>query len=191
MDARETVTSPRLISLLKDLAGDRLNALDNFWQEISIRGAPLVEPIPGNERDLLVTFLYRSTKDDARIGLVSDLSGRMGDYEAMTLLPGTDVWFISHRLPEDTRETYQLSIDGQDYLDPFNPEKEVFPVDEDTGFGGWESSVFELPAAPVQAWSSPRPGVATGQASKYYLASQILGHEYPVWIYTPPGYSPV
>ncbi len=56
MDAHENVTSPRLMLLREELSKGKITALDNFWQEISTRGAPLLEPIPGNERDQLVTF---------------------------------------------------------------------------------------------------------------------------------------
>ncbi len=113
----------------------------------------------------------------------------MGEYEEMFHLPSTDIWFKTHQLPKDTRETYQFSIDGQNNLDLLNPRRQLFPLDEDTGIGGWESSVFELPDAPPQPWITPRPGVATGQVVKHYFRSEILGNKYPVWIYTPPGYT--
>ena len=189
MDANNTVTSPRLLRLREELADRKQSALDNFWHEVAASGVPLVEPIPGDERDRLVTFLYRTSNNDVNIGLVSNLPGRMGEYEKMLQLPGTDIWYITHRLPKDTRETYQISIDGRNCIDPLNPQKQLFPLDEDTGIGGWESSVFELPDAPAQSWSSPRPDVPVGQVIKQYFRSQILGNEYPIWIYTPPGYS--
>jgi enterochelin esterase-like enzyme len=189
MDTHEIVTSPRLISLREELAEGKLTALENFWQEIAASSAPLVEPIPGNERDRLVTFLCRNDKDGVKIGMVSNLPGGMGEYEAMQHLPGTDIWYISHRLPSDTRETYQFSVDDQNIADPLNPQKQVFPLDEYSGMGGWESSVFELPDAPPQPWFSPRPGVPAGQVVKHLFHSEILGNAYPVWIYTPPGYS--
>lgn len=189
MDTHETVISPRLILIKDELTVGKLTTLDNFWKEIEETGSPLIEPIPGNEYDRLVTFLYRSAREDAKIGLVSNLPGRMGEYEEMQHLPGTDIWYISHQLPSDTRETYQFSIGGQNSLDPFNSRKFLFPLDEDTEVGGWESSIFELPDVPPQPWSSPRPGISAGQVVKHYYQSQILGNEYPVWIYTPPGYS--
>jgi enterochelin esterase-like enzyme len=190
MDAHEIIISPRLIRLMDELAEGKLTVLDTFWEEIAGLGSPLIEPIPGNEQDRLVTFLYRSAKEDAKIGLVSNLPGRMGEYEDMRHLPGTDIWYISHQLPSDTRETYQFSIDDQNILDPLNPKKQLFPLDEDSGIGGWESSVFELPGAPPQPWFSARLGVPAGQVVKHPFRSEILGNVYPVWIYTPPGYSP-
>src|SRR5215813_2114626 len=53
--------SPRLVGLRDRIkSGDR-EALDNFWKEISERGAPIVEEVPGNNRDVLVTMLWRAT----------------------------------------------------------------------------------------------------------------------------------
>ena len=190
MDIHETVISPRLIRLKGKLAEGKLIALDTFWEEIARLGSPLIEPIHNNEQDRLVTFLYRSAREDAKIGMVSNLPGKLGGFEEMQHLPGTDIWYISHQLPSDTRETYQFSIDDQNIIDPLNVHKQLFPLDEDSGIGGWESSVFELPDAPPQPWSSPRAGIPAGQVVKHYYRSEILGNEYPVWIYTPPGYSP-
>jgi len=189
MDAHENVTSPGLALLKEELSKGKITALDKFWLGIGMRGAPLIEPILGNERDQLVTFLCRSSEDGVKIGLVSNLTGSMGEYEEMPHLPGTDIWYKSHQLPKDTRETYQFSIDGQNRVDLLNPRRQLFPLDEDTGIGGWESSVFELPDAPAQPWIAPRPGVPTGRVVKHHFSSEILDNDYPVWIYTPPGYT--
>ena len=189
MDTDVAGVSPRLARLQIDIANGQPTALDAFWEEITRRGTPLVEPIPESKQSL-VTFLWQSREATSNVALVSNLTGRMGDHEKMAQLPGTDLWFKTHRVPTDTRETYQLSIDGQDITDPLNPRKFRFPLDEDTGVGGWESSIVELPDSPSQPWSSPRPDIPAGQVVKHYYQSEILGNEYPIWIYTPPGYSP-
>jgi len=189
MEIHAALNSRKLFRLHEDLVEGKLAALENFWQEISARGTPIIEPIPGNAHERLVTFLYRNSNDEKQIGLVSNLTGRMGEYEEMQHLPGTDIWYITHQLPSDTRETYQFSIDNHNITDPLNSQKQLFPLDEDSGIGGWESSVFELADAPPQPWLSPRPGVATGQVVKHSFRSEILDKVYPVWIYTPPGYS--
>jgi enterochelin esterase-like enzyme len=189
MDIHAAKNSPKLTRLREDLAEGGLASLEHFWQEISATGTPLIEPIPGNAHERLVTFLYRHGNDEKQIGLVSNLTGGLGEYEEMQQLPGTDIWYITHQLPSDTRETYQFSIDSQNITDPLNSQKQLFPLDEESGIGGWESSVFELADAPPQPWLSPRPGVATGQVVKHSFRSEILDRVYPIWIYTPPGYS--
>jgi len=39
-------------------------ALTTFWREVEAEGAPLVEPIEGDERHVLLTFLWR---DDGEV----------------------------------------------------------------------------------------------------------------------------
>jgi enterochelin esterase family protein len=48
--------SPRLALLQRQLEAGGSGALEEFWREVAARGAPLVEPLPG-ERYALVTFL--------------------------------------------------------------------------------------------------------------------------------------
>src|SRR6476619_359590 len=54
----------RRLSALRDRikSGDR-EALGSFGKEINQRGAPIVEPVPGNDRDVLVTILWRATAE--------------------------------------------------------------------------------------------------------------------------------
>src|SRR5256885_969148 len=59
----DRLLSPRLAALRDRIkSGDR-EALDNFWKELSERGAPIVEGVPGNDRDVLVTMLWRATEE--------------------------------------------------------------------------------------------------------------------------------
>ena len=59
--------SPRLLALSDRLkSGDR-TALDNFWKEISERGAPIVEPAAGSDRDVLVTMLWRAKEETRNV----------------------------------------------------------------------------------------------------------------------------
>src|SRR2546421_11911284 len=55
--------SPRLQALQERLKSGGREALDNFWKEISERGAPIVEEVPGNDRDMLVTMVWRAKEE--------------------------------------------------------------------------------------------------------------------------------
>lgn len=182
-----TLTSPRLEILRQAVEAGNTAALDVFWQEISARGTPLTEPIPGSDQSL-VTFLWQAKDESGDVAVVSNLSGRDGASEAMARLPGSDVWYKTYTLFNHTRESYQIALEGSHVADPLNPVKHIFPVDEDTGVGGWESSVFELADAPPDRWSKPLPDVPAGQVTKHRLRSALIGDEYPIWVYTPPGY---
>ncbi|MCQ3977025.1 MAG: hypothetical protein DPW09_26645 [Anaerolineae bacterium] len=183
------LVSPRLSTLQQELAAGTAAALDAFWQEVGQQGTPLIEPIAGEEKYSLVTFLWRATDKTQNVALVSNLSGQMGASEAMTRLPATDLWYKTYKLPNDTRESYQFAVAGNNVTDPFNPRQHIFPGDAEIGFTGWVSSVFELPDTPPQPWSSPRPNVPQGQVTLHRVRSELLDNEYRVWVYTPPGYT--
>lgn len=190
---RTDLPSRRLALLSSAVEQGSSLAVAEFWKEIALTGAPLIElesdRADPNESDTrLVTFVWRGRGSDTEVGVVSNLTGSIGVYERMTLLPGTDVWYRSYRLPADTRETYQISVNGENRLDPLNPKIEHFPKDEDTGVGGWESSILELPGAPPQPWIVPRAELGNGKIIKEYFSSAILGNTYPIWVYTPPSY---
>src|SRR5205807_7203206 len=59
--------SPRLAALRDRIkSGDR-ETLDNFWKQISERSAPIVEEVPGNDRDVLVTMLWRAREETKNV----------------------------------------------------------------------------------------------------------------------------
>ena len=189
MTTEVALASPRLAALQQELEVGNVAALDAFWQEVKEQGAPLLEPIPSDARNLRVTFLWRTTEETQSVALVSNLSGQMGASETMTCMPGTDLWHKTYKLPNDTRESYQFAVAGNNLTDPFNPHKHVFPSDPEIGLTGWESSVLELPDAPSQRWSTPHVSIRRGQVTLHRIRHEVLDNEYRVWVYTPPGYT--
>ncbi|GAB4581892.1 MAG: hypothetical protein Fur0022_46440 [Anaerolineales bacterium] len=183
------LNSPKLEILRQAVEAGNMTAVETFWQDIRQNGAPLVEPIAGDDQHSLVTFLWRATDDTQTIAVVSNLSGKMGASEPMTRLAPTDLWYKTYRLPSDTRETYQFAVAGNHVSDPLNPHQHIFPDDAEVGLTGWVSSVLELPDAPPQPWSKPRLNTPSGQVTLQRVYSQFLNNEYRVWIYTPPGYN--
>src|SRR3989442_7017929 len=60
-------SSPRLLALQDQLkSGDR-DALNNFWKEITERGAPMIEGVPGSDSDVLVTILWRAREETRNV----------------------------------------------------------------------------------------------------------------------------
>src|SRR5262245_59064957 len=86
--------SPRLAALQDRLkAGDRA-ALDSFWKEIAERGAPIIEPAAGSDREMLVTMLWRARGETRNVFVF-----RLGDVsKPMTRLLDTDLWHKTFRL---------------------------------------------------------------------------------------------
>jgi hypothetical protein len=128
------IRSPRLLALEKQLKTVDPMPLDNFWREVKQRGTPLVEQIPGDDKHVLVTFLWRGDKETRNVIVFSSFTkghpcctGHSADQLAqgkMTKLEGTDVWSKTIRLPYDARFTYYLSPNDSLVPDPGRTEKD-------------------------------------------------------------------
>lgn len=200
--------SPRLLTLKQALESGRGEALGEFWLEVARSGAPLVEPVRGDEQNFLVTFLWRDKAAEkfvavfpfARVNPLPHLFARM---------EGTDLWYKSYRLRRDARFEYLVS--AEDSLSPFaapepfeeggwlthlrpdplNPHKFVEPPDEEVPDSREEvTSVVELPGAPAQPFVAERAGVAKGRVELLRYGGGTSDRGRRVWVYTPPGYRP-
>lgn len=210
MEPAASVSSPRLRALHDTLERDA-DALDAFWREIQASGAPLVEPVEGDDSQRLVTFLWRGDAATEHVLLWSHFT--VGDIRdnALARLPGTDIWFRTYQQRSDLRTTYALSpnnplttwkaLGGDDaaydrhwcehwQADPLNPHTYALPHDPVRPLPYFEhpQSRLELPHAPPQRYVAARPGVPRGTLTLASFRSAILGNERRVWVYTPPGY---
>jgi CubicO group peptidase (beta-lactamase class C family)/enterochelin esterase-like enzyme len=195
--AVEKYRSPRMASLSRALASGDHGALDRFWREVAERGAPLVEPLDGDNDYVLVTFLWRARFETRNVVVVHWARfyslDRLDDYK-MVRLGDTDLWYRTLRIRRDARFVYRLSpndplrfggtADAQRgasaQADPLNPRR--WP-DADS-----RQSLLELPGAPPQPWVVRRTGVPAGTVQKHRLASPRLGNERDIFVYTPAGY---
>lgn len=198
-----TLLSPRLRSLANDLSRLRTTTLDGFWREIAQNGTPLVEPIPGENRFLYVTFLWQgtvATRNVVVLTLGNDQLGSPGYFAQaqLTQLPNSNVWYRTYRLRNDARFSYRMAEnDSLQVLTDFNLDPQraaAFKPDPLNSrhytnvFG--ENSVVELPNAPAQPWIERLPGVTEGKLESFPLHSGILNNDRKIWVYTPTGYSP-
>ena len=101
----DRLLSPRLAALRDRIkSGDR-EALDSFWKEIEERGAPIVEEVPGNYRDVLVTIVWQAREETRNVFVF-----RVGDVsKSMTRLLDTDLWYKTFQLQKGARFIYQLA----------------------------------------------------------------------------------
>jgi enterochelin esterase family protein len=207
MAIKEQYQSLRITSLQRQLDLGDINALDEFWHDVSKQGAPLIERLAGDDRHLLVTFLWRAAEELDNVVVVGSLAGYEFAHNQMTRLLNTDLWYKTYQARVDTRTMYWLSpndslIPAPDVTDwaarsaswrtdSFNPHTFVWPKDEqDPNDSDLMWSVLELPEAPPQPWSTAYPDIPEGQVTIHRLASGILKNERRIWVYTPPGYSP-
>jgi enterochelin esterase family protein len=176
-DWRAGATSPRLDQLRRSVAGGDAGAVARFWDEVAPHPTTLIEPIAGDPRHVLLTFLYRDARARSGVVVFNELaSARDMSDNAMARLPGTDVWFKTYWIRDDMRLDYAFVPDP-------TPESVAAAARGDT-------SVVELPAAPPQPWIRPRAGVPAGKLEEQEVDSRILGERRGAWVYTPAGYDP-
>jgi enterochelin esterase family protein len=200
--------SPRMETLRKELEHGNRTALENFWRQVAKEGTPLIEPIPGDDQHVLLTFLWRAKQELQNVVLMGAMTGDYLADNQLTHLPGTDLWHRTYEVRSDARFTYAFSLNDpltyprdaesekRRYLeprphDPLNPHTFVYPKREDAPKSREEAeSVVELSRAPGQPWITRRPDVPAGNVELHHFKSAILGNERSVWIYTPAGYAP-
>lgn len=169
--------SPRLSALARTVKAGNRAALREFWEEVQGK-TPLVETVPGDDQLRRVTFLWRGGAEASEVTLEAPVLPDSQD-ASLQRLAGTDVWFLTVRLPATARFLYGFRRPGTKLiLDPLNPLKFR------------SSSYVELPAAPPQSWIGIQPDVPKGTLQQEKLSSKNLKEERSVSIYTPPGYDP-
>jgi enterochelin esterase-like enzyme len=182
--------SPRISRLLSTLSASAAPArvADEFWTEANGSGTPLVEPC--DDETVLVTFLWRGEARSSRAWWGVDVP--------LVQIPSTDLWYGTTILPAALRTIYCLTHDGAEGAPPDgtgsgashvnlgNPRAVHFPADpvDQVDTEHW-FSLLELPAAPEEPWTDPRPGVAAGELVDAELHSAALGGVRPVTVYRP------
>ncbi len=191
--------SPRLVALQDRVRSGDQSALDSFWKEIAGRGAPIIEGVPGNDRDVLVTMLWRAKEETKNVFVF-----RLGDVsKPMARLLDTDLWYKTFRLQKGARFIYQFAANLPDPKewrgitrfagalrnDPLNPLQFAERWNEFNPYEVTFFSAVELPSAEPQIWNVARSTVPAGRVQREKFTSKLLGNERPIWIYTPHGYA--
>ncbi|MGY0019727.1 enterochelin esterase [Streptomyces sp. YJ-C3] len=198
----------RVARLLDDLTGAdgplRADLAAAFWADVERLGAPLVEPIEGEPDHRTLTFLYRGHRATRHVLLFSNRlvdRARLAD-ALLHHVPGTDIWHLGLRLRADHRGAYRMAADISTGHPPADPDRlqeflrtlqryagpdPLNPRTIPTRWGGPDSSVFALPAAPGQRWEGPAREVPRGRVERHRVDSPALGAVRDVWVYLPPG----
>ncbi|HEY3269329.1 MAG TPA: alpha/beta hydrolase-fold protein [Armatimonadota bacterium] len=188
----EPLASPRLAALARDVEAGHRDAMDAFWRQVQGK-APLVEPVHREPRSRRVTFLWRG---DANVTSVALLGGgaTAGIAKPMARLADTDLWYLTETHPSRARFEYFFLV-NEPSADPRNvselmramergqPRPDLLNPKEFAG-----RSYVELPDAPPQPWIVRKPGAPVGRLTQRTFQSRALKAEYPLSVYTPPGY---
>ena len=207
--AAPKIESPKILALSASVARGEPNAVANFWKESATTGVPLIEPAPGDDENMLVTFLWRGGVNTRNV-LVwwQPFAEKWETDYLMSPLEGTDVWFRTLRISKRKRFVYQLAPNAPPIslarhpladpapglladaaqIDPLNPKTflstDTVDVREHSGL-----SILEMPDAPPQPWIALRMGVPAGHVAKTSFKSALLKNERDIYVYTPAGYS--
>jgi len=198
-------------SLLKpstEIASPRLKQLTDsasvakFWAQIEKEGTPLIEPLPDDARNMLVTFIWRARGETKGLMVQGQLCGQENCF--MKRLGNTDLWYVSLKINRHVRTYYSFVpnissapksdadftlVEALTQRDPLNP-KGWFESDDDPDVPIHHGvSRLEMPDAPAQPWADKRKNVPEGQVEKHSFTSALLKNTRDVWVYTPPGYS--
>ena len=116
--------SPALLQLQAQLAqatpAQKPVLLQAFWSAALAHGAPLLEPLPQQPQEALVTFLWRapSGTQDLPHHVRVEWAMRSADPFTFQRLPDTDIWHLSLPLPRGLRAAYQLVVDPVQWPGP-------------------------------------------------------------------------
>lgn len=197
VNSGEIPVSPALAALQKELKAENRSALEDFWQEVTKKGAPLVEPVPGESEYVWLTFLWQDKGNTENVVIWSDL-GDWGNLDSLRMirLSGTNVWYKTYRVRNDARFAYRLTVN--DSLQPFGSEargkkKNVFIADplnphQYDFFKPTIYSVVEFPSAPSLELTKRNPEIPKGQVERTNFSSKVLRNDHRIWVYTPPAY---
>ena len=128
-------------------------------------------------RTKVVTFLWRGDKTTRRVFLIGGIPG--GD-ETLDRLEGTDVWYLSEKIPVRARFGYMFLVNYPKMVSgdwSRNPMPRPDPLN--SARMGLQS-IVELPKAPPQPWLQERPGVIVPKITEVPVRSANLSAAPPV-----------
>lgn len=199
--------SPRISTLQRDVAAGRTAAQAEFWKEVESQGSPLVERLSENDTEVLATFVWKDLGDTKSVIVNARMNGAdpfSDPRSRMNRIPGTDVWYLSHRFPADAEFLYQLAVNLSEgggasatarmqralHSDPLN--LNPYPEKSDPLFDPsqpWRNgSIARMPAVPANPWLTRRTNVPTGTLHEATVKSAFLKMANPrsVWVYASP-----
>ena len=202
--------SPRIEALRAALKAGRQGSVQAFWKEMKKQGAPILEPLPNDNRNMLVTFVWKGTAGTQNVFVIRlPFAAAAPEDYFMTHLSHSDVWYKTLAIDRTTRFEYSIApnvpqlppiSEGLDNraitliaagarTDPLNPKVgRVDKTDLDSpDYAG--RSYVEMPGAPPQPWIVEQPDVPAGKVEMQTFPSTLLKNQREIAIYLPPGYS--
>jgi len=203
--------SPSIAAVTRSVAAGDARAVDVFWSTVARNASPLIETVPGDDKHVLATFLWKDPGDTKAI--VVDARFFSADpadepRNRMQRMAHTDIWYLTVQLPIDAEVLYQLWVNPpdsaagtpgsriQNYARPDPLNAHTYPEKDDALYDAsqpWRiGSIARMPAVPDNPWIARNNGVAHGTFTRRSVQSTHLSMANPrtVWVYTTPGTLP-
>lgn len=195
-EAKVVCESPRLSELATAIQAGATDAVSTFWGECKQIGTPLVEPIPGQNDQVWVTFVYGGDIDTKNVVLNGTIAKEQPADNRLQRLLDTDIWYVTRRARHDLRGNYSFTVNDPALLDddgdanerarrstrirkdPFNAKRNV------------NGSILELAKAPPQPWIEKNAEAPPGTLHMENIHSVILNNDRRISVYRPASYDP-
>jgi enterochelin esterase-like enzyme len=176
--------------------GQSTPSAETLTRRAAVEGTPLVDAIENDPRYAQLTFVWRGGPETRNIAVVGTFM--KAPLVAMTRIEGSEVWYLTTRVPSGARFAYWLAentpmvTEGPQVsamlaalqADPLNPHRTCA---SDAPLKGCKSNV-EMPGAPAQPWIVKHSETPAGTIEKFRLTSERLKNERDLSVYTPAGY---
>lgn len=194
------IQSAKIADLYEKLIKGQCNALDIFWDDIKQSGSPIIEEIHGDDKNVMVTFVYRAKDEIENVVVYGAFPSYRYKENLMEHLLDTNLWYKTYIVRNDIRFGYNYSVNDaldDDYkkrnmnfiLDEFNKNKIVFlKDDEDEEDMDIQRSFVELSKVKDDVWTRKMDHKCNGTLDITRYESKSLNNTRRVWVYKPFGY---
>lgn len=202
-DSNNTVKnfqSTKIRNLYNNLAEGNHKALDIFWNELKKIGSPLIEEIEGDNKNVMVTFIYKAKEKIKNVVISGAFPSYRYSENIMDQLLDSNLWYKTYKVRNDIKFAYNYSVNdaldddyekryGNFILDEFNPNIIVFPKDEEDEEDIEEKkSLVKLSNVEADIWTSAMDHSNKGNIDLHRFKSNILNNSRRVWVYKPYEY---